>query len=230
MRLPWDIQKYEKNDDPELKKNYSEVDLVYFMPTRHVWQTLWEHDFCKGNDKFIRAFAKFVKDDKPNVKLICVKKGPDVSVSMKLISDLEIEEYVEWIDEMNKDGIRAYNSLDNIIIVDQFGHDDWKQRWPNNREFGIGFSAIGYEAMSARNVLISTFTDLQFYDNTAPPVFMAFSEDEIYVKLVETLKLSAEERKTVGEKGFEFFHKYHNWESTTDNFIRQLENILKSDD
>jgi glycosyltransferase involved in cell wall biosynthesis len=225
IRLPWDIKMYEYNFNKALQEKYDPFDLVYFMPTRHVWASLWKSDFCKGNDKFIKAFAKLLQEKKPNARLVCVDKGPDVSHSKALIDELGIGDYIEWIEEIDKGGIKMYNSLDNVVIVDQFGHDDWKQRWPHNDKFGIGFSAIGFEAMSAKNILISTFTDTQFYADQFPPMFEAFSIDDIYRQLIAITELTKEERENIGEQAYQFFYNHHNWDSATDVFIEVLMKI-----
>ncbi len=227
VRLVWDIDKYQPQEDIELVEKYKKYEIVYFMVARHTWKSVWR-DF-KGNDKCIRAFARFVNEKKPNVRLVCIEKGADVGASKKLVTSLGIETYVEWVAEMNKDGIRAYNSLPNVVVLDQFWHDDWQRRWPEdkpNPAFGFGSASI--EALSACRPLITIFFDEKFYDGDRPPVLSAFKEDEIYERLVQTLEMGAEERRELGKRGREFVVKYHGWENTTDMYIDVLEGIVRS--
>jgi len=225
IRLAWDIEKYKPQNSPEMEEKYNKFELVYFMSTRHSWKSVW--DDLKGNDKFIRAFARFVKVKKPNVKLVCVRKGQDVSASIKLITSLEIENYVEWIDEINKDGIRAYNSLSNVIIVDQFWHDEWIKKFKEDIHYPrVGFGATGIEALCASKPLISLFFDEDFYDGNHPPMLSAFTEEEIYQRLVESLEMGEKGRNELGKRGYEFVKKYHGWENTVNLYIETLKEIL----
>lgn len=226
IRLPWDIEKYKPAYNPTVEKKYNKYDLVYFMSTRHSWKSIWND--VKGNDKFIRAFARFVKEKKPNVKLVCVHKGQDVSASKKLIASLGIENHIEWINEINKDGIRAYNSLSNVIVVDQFWHDDWLKKFKEDIQHPrVGFGATGIEALCASRPLISLFFDEDFYDGNHPPMLSAFTEKEIYQRLVESLEMGVEGRKELGKRGYEFVKKYHGWENTVNLYIDTLKEILE---
>lgn len=226
LRLAWDIDKYRIPENQEIKKKYEVYDVVYFMIARHTWKSVWFD--LKGNDKFIRAFARFVNDKNPNVKLVTIEKGNNLEDSKRLISELGIEKYVEWIPEMNKDGIRTYNSISNIVVVDQFWHNRWYIKYPSDRtKPRIGFGSGSIEALSAGRPLITVFFDEDFYDGNHPPILSAFTEHEIYQRLVESLEMGAEGRKQLGLKGYEFVKKYHGWENAIDLHIDCLKEILK---
>lgn len=226
VRLAWDIDKYAAEKNEELTKKYNKYDIAYFMIARHTWRSVWKD--IKGNDKFIRAFARFIKAKNPNVLLIMIEKGDDVIESKKLVSALGIEEHVEWIKEMNKDGIRSFNSIENLVVIDQFWHDKWFIKFPEDKlkpRFGFGSGSI--EAMSASRPLITGFFEEDFYDGNYPPILSAFTEDEIYARLVESLEMGAEKRKELGKKGYEFVKKYHGWENTVNEYIDILKEILE---
>lgn len=227
IRLAWDIEKYKVVRNETLTEKYKQYDIVFFMLARHIWKSVW-NDFIKGNDKFLRAFARFVKDKKPNVRLVMIEKGEDLEESKKIISSYGIQNYVEWVKEMNKDGIRAYNSLDNVVVVDQFWHDRWFVRYPEDKaKPRIGFGSAGIEALCAEKPLITVFFDEDFYEGNHPPILSAFTEDEIYSRLVESLEMGSEKRKVLGRKGYEFVKKYHGWENTIDQYISILKEILE---
>ncbi|MBL7874125.1 MAG: glycosyltransferase [Cyclobacteriaceae bacterium] len=226
LRLAWDIDKYNVPENHQLKEKYKDYEVVYFMIARHTWKSVWFD--LKGNDKFIRAFARFVKERNLNVKLVSIEKGYDLEESKKLISSLGIESKVEWVKEMNKDGVRAFNSMSNVVVVDQFWHDQWYKRYPSDKaKPKIGFGSGSIEALSAGRPLITVFFDEDFYDGNHPPILSAFTEDEIYQRLNESIEMGAEGRKKLGAKGYEFVKKYHGWENAVELHINLLGEILE---
>lgn len=226
LRLAWDIDKYNTSENLDLKKKYESYDIVYFMIARHTWKSVW-YDL-KGNDKFIRAYSRFVKDRNPNVLLVTIEKGIDLKESKRLISDLQLNDHVEWVKEMNKDGIRSFNSLRNVVVVDQFWHDKWYRKYPSDKaKPRIGFGSGSIEALSAAKPLITVFFDEDFYDGESPPILSAFTEEEIYKRLIESIEMGAEGRRQLGLKGYEFVKKYHGWENAVDLHINCLKEILE---
>lgn len=90
-------------------------DFIVFSHTRHVWkQKSIEY---KGNDKAIRAFARFVKMQKYYHQPIMVlfEKGIDVAASKTLINELGITDYVKWMPHMERKYI--YAGLKNASIA-----------------------------------------------------------------------------------------------------------------
>jgi hypothetical protein len=226
LRLAWDVDKYNVLPDNELTNRYSNYEVVYFMIARHTWKSVW-YDL-KGNDKFIKAFARFIKDKNPNVLLLCIEKGYDLKESKKLVESLGIADKVEWIKEMNKNGIRAYMSLRNVVVVDQFWHNQWFRRYPIDKERPrIGFGSGSIEALSAARPLITVFFDEDFYDGNHPPILSAFTEEEIYKRLVESIEIGAEGRNQLGLKGYDFVKRYHGWENAVEMHINCLKEILE---
>jgi glycosyltransferase involved in cell wall biosynthesis len=225
IRMAWDVEKYRGPENQEVAKKYKTYEVVYFMQTRHSWTSIWTDP--KGNDTFIRAFARFVHDKSPNVLLVLVEKGYDLEASKKLIEELGITSRVEWVKEMNKDGIRAYNSVTNVVAVDQFFHQHWYHRFKDYPNPAIGFGSGSIEALSAGRPLITVFFEEAFYEGNHPPILSAFREDEIYKRLVESLEMGAEGRRQLGKKAYEFVRKYHGWENTVQLHIDLLNEILE---
>ncbi len=226
LRLAWDINKYNTLENEELKERYQNYEIVYFMIARHTWKSVWSD--LKGNDKFIRAYARFIKTKNPNTHLVMIEKGYDLTESKKMVSNLGLNEKIEWVAEMNKDGIRAYNSLRNVVVIDQFWHNEWYRKYPSDRaKPRIGFGSGSIEAMSAERPLITAFFDQDFYDNHNPPILSAFTEEEIYNRLVESIEMGVEGRKQLGVQGHEFVKKYHGWENAIELHINSLREILE---
>jgi hypothetical protein len=227
LRLAWDVEKYNIPEDKTLSEKYKKYEIVYFMFSRHSWKSVWND--LKGNDKFIRAFGRFIRERTPNVLLVMIEKGNDIEESKKLIADLNLESKVEWVKEMDKDGIRAFNSLQNVIVVDQFWHDKWYIRYPSDKvKPRIAFGSGSIEALSAARPLITVFFDEDFYDGNHPPILSAFTEDQIYNRLLESYDMGAAGRKKMGIEGYEFVKKYHGWQNAIELHIGVLREILQA--
>lgn len=220
IRLAWDIDEYLPRPAEALVARYAQYDVVYFMLARHSWQSVW-HDL-KGNDKFIRAYARLLATRRPNVRLLMIAKGPDVAASKRLVSQLGIEDAVEWVSEMPKDALRQYYSLPNSVIVDQFWDDRWRERYPADLTPRIGFGSGSIEALCAKRPLITVFFEQEFYDGNSPPILAAFTEDEILTQLGVSLDLGADGRRMLGERGHEFVRRYHDWRATTSMYSERL--------
>ena len=251
IRLVLNLDNYKFQKSEALEGKYKKYEHVFFMISRHVWTSLWR-EAVKGNDKFIRAFASYVHKNRPNVKLILIEKGIDVKKTKELIKELDIYEYIEWVKEMNKDGIKSFLSLDNLVVVDQFMHDSWYKLYPedfkipivkqyiasgkkkllntiNDEQLSlITFGSGSIEAMIAKRPLITTFTDFSFYENETPPHFNAFTKDEIYDVLDRIHKMSKIELQEVGQAEYDFIYKFHKYESSAKLYIDLLHKALES--
>ncbi|MES2417271.1 MAG: glycosyltransferase [Bacteroidota bacterium] len=226
LNMPKDIKNYAAAFDEELNEKYKKYKVVYFMLSRHTWVSVWNN--YKGNDKFIKAFARFVKEYNPNVLFICSTKGIDSEKSMKLVKDLDIEQYIEWVDDMPKHNLKRYQSLPNMVMVDNFWHDKWQIQFPGDKEkpkIGFGFGSI--ESMASKRPLITAFTDHEFYGNENPPIFNAFTIDEIYDAIVQSYKMENSELLEMGERGYDFIEKWYDNESPENKILEVIEQVYK---
>ena len=249
IKFAVNLDNFKFNLIPSLELKYSKYHKVFFMISRHAWKSLWR-EATKGNDKFIRAFALYIEKYSPNVKLILIDKGIDVCNSKKLIKQLGIERYVEWVPEMNKDAIKNYLALNNLIVVDQFSHDRWYKLYPEDKKSKlvrwyikskskellkhikneklsiITFGTGSIEAMVAKKPLITTFTDFDFYNNEIPPHFNAFTELEIFKSLEKIHKMSDFDLNEIGGESYDFIYRFHRYEVSAKIFINLLERAL----
>ena len=67
----------------------------------------------------------------------------------------------------------------------------------------------------------------EYYENNEPPILSAFTIDEIYNRLVEVFKMTAEQRLQLGKAQQAFVYKWHNFENTIDMYITALEKIVE---
>lgn len=207
LTYPKDIVNYGQKSDDELMLKYKKYKYVFFMISRHSWKSIW--DDPKGNDKFIRSFAQFVKTNQ-DVLLIMSEKGVNLKHSKELVENLGILKNVEWVKDMPKYKLETYQTLPNMVIVDNFWDDEWYKRYdldyPEPR-VGFGFGCI--ESLAAKSLLITAFKDQQFYDNEMPPIFYAFTEVEIQKRLNEIYTMPQELIQEKKKKGHDFVMKWH---------------------
>lgn len=224
-RLAWDINKYAVNSVSNLYEKYKTFDIVFFMIARHGFSSIFLDP--KGNDKFLKAFASFVANGNKNVKLVLINKGTDVNLSKKIIHNFSLNIYVEWVEQMDKDGIRAYESLPNCVVVDQFWHNDLGDRYPLDRgNLKMGFGSGAIEALAASKPLITSFTDFDFYENIIPPALSAYTETEIEARLHEVYNMTPMERNELGRKGYDFVYKWHDYTRVTEKiYIKALKEV-----
>lgn len=227
-RMAWDTDRHcPDTAGADLRARYATHDVVLFMVARHEWKCVWND--LKGNDRFIRAYARFVRTKRPSALLVMIEKGVDVQASRDLVEELGIADQVEWVREMTREAVRGYESLPNCVVVDQFFHAEWYRKFPTDCEralCGLGFA--GLEALSAGRPLITMFSDEAFYNGESPPILSASTEDEIYERLVQVDKMSAEERRILGEAGRAFVRKWHDWRNATQLYIDALEDAVRA--
>lgn len=184
-----DPEKYYPTDMEELRSKYiiKNDDILLFSPSRQHWLE-------KGNDKMIKAFARFVKVF-PNSKLVIVDWSTDAQKSKDLVKSLNISEKVNWIKPVaKKQLIGYYNAAD--IILDQFVLGSWGTTTP--------------EAMSCQKPVLMFYKEeyikRAFGDN--PPILNSFSEEDIFLNLVKLAK-DPHFRILLGRKSREWIIKTH---------------------
>ncbi len=196
------------------------------MIARHSWKSIWND--MKGNDKFIRSFAQFVKTKNPNVILIMLNKGTNIDESKALVKELDIDKYIEWVDEMPKYQLKKYQALPNIVMVDSFWHDRWYERFPEDKDSvkaGFGFGSI--ESLASKSLLITAFTSQEFYDGETPLILDAFTEEEIYQRLLELSDMTFEERNQMKQAGYDFALKWHEQTNVINKHIEVLKEVFE---
>ena len=225
LRYPKDVINYAVKKDDNLYKKYQDYKVVFFMLSRHSWASVWNE--YKGNDKFLNAYAKFIHIRKPNVLLISAYKGIDIEKSKAIIEEHKIGNYIEWVENMPKYEMRKYQSLPNVVMVDNFWHNKWHTQFPEDDplkpKVGFGFGCI--ESLAAGRPLITAFKDQDFYNDEQPPIFDAFTENEIYNRINEVYDLSLAELENEGKKGYDFVLKWHEQTTEIETHIKILNEV-----
>jgi glycosyltransferase involved in cell wall biosynthesis len=200
-----DPEKYRPMDVRDLRAKYAKDDeLLIFCPARQIWSE-------KGNDKMIRAYAKFAKVV-PKSKFIMVAWSIDEQNSKALVSSLGIADKVEWIKPVPKNYlIQFYNASD--IVLDQFVLGSWGTSTP--------------EAMCCgRPVLMFYKKDYILRSfGEEPPILNSFTEDDIYSNLV-ALANDPDLRTRIGKESREWVIKTHSSRTVALRHLEILTNAV----
>lgn len=219
--LPWlyDVNQWKNVVDrgkiEELTNKYSKYDLIFFAPSRHEWNK--DYVTYKGNDMLIKAFARFIKNTEKNILLLLTKKG-GFNKAKKLISNLRIEDHVEYFDALPKKEFYEYLSVKNFVVFDQFGPIS-------------GLGGCSRDAMSCSRPLITHFNKVEFegYYSTSPPIFNAYSEETILKQMIRISEMPSEKLWEIGKQNRECLFKEHHYKNIIYKYIELYEEIIKNE-
>jgi hypothetical protein len=202
---------------PMYHEQYNSQKFVIFHPTNLDWA-------IKRNDILIHGYAKFIKNN-PNSLLLIIDRGVDSIKTKKLIHDLNLDAFVEYVDgPINSSKMREYyNSVD--IIADAFLHP--------------AMSGTTNESLCCKKPVVCFYPKKEFegvYEEH-PPIMNARNPDEVCSQFE---KLSDKNfRDKVGKQGYEWVHKYNDpafyskklsiiYETILDNGnVNEIKNNLK---
>ncbi len=154
--------------------------ILFFMPSNLDWgvtDNKSDRNSTKGNDRFLKAFAKAVNQG-IKLELILLDRGPDRHLAKEIVKKYSMENHVQFMQEASKLQLKElYHKAD--VVVDQFD---------------IGsFGTIGLEAMSCgKPVMIyinNTLANI-CYEGDLPPVVNVSNETEIFEAIVDLVSTS----------------------------------------
>lgn len=95
------------------------ADFVVFHPSRQHWEEQRNPNMEKGNDFFIKGFARFVREVNPLAACVMVEWGEMLEKSKALIAELGISERILWVKTLpNREMVRYIIATD--ALADQF--------------------------------------------------------------------------------------------------------------
>src|SRR5438105_3431919 len=140
-------------------------EIVFLCPARQDW-TARDPKMCKANDIYFRATSLVIRTGEQRLRLRCVKWGVDQDASLRLIEELEIGNFVEWIPPMTRAQLwRAM--LDADAVVDQF--------------LLSALGAVAFEALALGRRLITLddgIANATFFGEQ-PPILTGGTVDEV---------------------------------------------------
>lgn len=186
--------------------NRHQAGLIFLAPSRHNWD-------LKGNDRLLRAFARFHRETAQNPILILCEWGQEADRTARLVAELGLQARVVWTPPLNKMRlIDHYNAAD--VVFDQFT---------------IGtFGTVTPEAMACGKPVVLHFDRAvhEWCYPEMPPVLAAHTEDEIFMRMVE-LGNDHGYRAAVGQASREWVVKHHGWELVADRQIAVYRELLQ---
>ncbi len=199
----------------KLKKETG-CDFIFVAPSRHHWKNCpvgLENSWFKRNDILIRGLGRLFRNHpKLNALVVFFEWGQEVSLSKALINECGFSDRVRWAPIQSKPAMKEYYCAADIII-DQFNA-------------GIGtFGAVVPEAMAcAKPVILNYKRDLHTWCYPElPPVIHAYDEESIEKQVVELLE-NEDYRLSIGEKGRQWFERYH----SSDVVIKKMIDVYMS--
>lgn len=195
--------------------------LVFFHPTRQFYLPIHGTRFLKGNDRLIRAFARFARKRAPHgSRLVLVRKGQaqDIAESERLIRGLGIEGLCEWVPEMENKQLRAVMALPNVVVCDQF----------DERIAAIG--NIGRESCFFGRILITALSELNAtaFTTLPPNLVSATTEDDITTALETVYDLPEARRAELCASAKAWFSEHLDWRRVVPRYVDLLQDMAQS--
>jgi len=178
----------------------------FFHPSNLDWKAtdVGEHrNSSKGNDRFIKAFARAVAEGLDGYCVI-LDRGPDKELAKALIGELNIENRFIWKPHLTREELlQEYLKCD--VVIDQF-------------DVG-GLGGIAVEAMSLGKpvmMYLEEHSQRILYSNL-PPVLNAYSEEDIYCQLL--ICKQRDQLKLMGKMVKQWVYDNHHWKNCLDQFL-----------
>lgn len=192
--------------EPERPVQESDHPLVFLHPSHLDWginDPAAGRYSTKGNDRFIRAFARAVKSGL-HAQCLVVSRGPDVRPAQALVAECGLTEHVQWLPSLTRGELfRRYAQAD--VVVDQF-------------DVG-GLGGIAIEAMAMGKPVL-TFVDEQAarlqYDDP-PPVLNCRTEDEICDRIMGCNDGAF--LRELGQRARSWATRHHDWGHCLHRFL-----------
>lgn len=119
-----------------------DTDFIVFHPSRQHWEPeVRSPNWEKGNDIFIRGFARFVKDVNPRASAVMVDWGLSVPASRALLEELGVADRVRWIPPVPNALMCRYIAATDLL-ADQFWLGSFGSTAP--KAWGCGKPAMFY--------------------------------------------------------------------------------------
>lgn len=180
--------------------------LKFFHPSRMDWKVNDPGDrhSSKGNDRFLRAFIRALKDGL-NAECVILDRGTDKELAKEIIEASGKADHFIWKKSLTRD--EYHTELQHCdVVVDQF-------------DIGL-IGGTGVEAMSAGKptiIYVDETTNKLLYRCDMPPVLNAHGEEEIYQCLMRCR--DREFLKQAGKDSAEWAYRNHGGDSCLDTFI-----------
>jgi glycosyltransferase involved in cell wall biosynthesis len=172
-----------------------ESDFIVFHPSRQHWEERRHPDWEKGNDLFLRGFARLVQEVAPRASAVLVDWGQKVDDSKALIAELGIASRVLWIPTQGNRRMSEYVAACDVL-ADQFWLGAFGSTTP--KAFLHGRPALLYLDEERHRWCMPEL----------PPVLNAKLPDEVFEALREVYE-SADRGQELGARSRAWYDRYH---------------------
>ena len=202
MRYPYWLPVVPRED----KSNQRLHRLRYFHPSHldfRITDPGAHRNSSKGNDRFLRAFVRALKDGL-DAECVILDRGSDRQIARQMVQASGCAERFIWKEQPAREQLFREMSLADVV-VDQF-------------DVG-GLGQIAIEAMAiGRPVMIYLHEGCSnIIYAKRPPVISARTEDEIYHQIMT--HVDREGLRRVGSAAREWVYANHSWETCLDQFL-----------
>lgn len=201
-----------KNIEADLRKRLNS-DFVILHPSRQHWSEERHPDWEKGNDVFIRGFARFVNEVNPRAGAVFVDWGLKVDESKELLDSLGCADRVIWVKpQPNRAFVRYILATD--LVADQF--------------YLGAFGSIPGKAMACgKPVLLNLNEDIhRWCFPEMPPVLNTKTDVEVFGALSK-LYQDKVYRSEIEERGIEWYEKFHSSRVVVQRHLEIYQKVLQ---
>ena len=191
----------------EVRQSLCRSRYLLIAPARQAWA-------IKANDRYLRAFAEFVRD-RADTTLLIAQWGPDVGRAKALIEELRIAEFVRWFSPAPERRLAKMLAAADLVL-DQFG------------TFGT-FGLIAPKAMACGTPCLLSFDPAvhAWCLDEMPPLIGARDEREILDGIQHYLSGTAE-RQLRGAQSRAWILKHHSKEVVATKMARIAEAVTSA--
>ncbi len=188
-------------------------DFIIFHPSRQHWEATRHPSWEKGNDIFIRGFARFVHEVNPSAGAVFVDWGKTVEESKALLDELGVGDRVLWIKEQPTASMTRYLRACDIT-ADQFYLGAFGGVMPKAMVYG-------------RPTLIYLDEERhRWCFDEMPPICNTRTDDEVFAAL-RRLYLDPGYLQQMVADGQRWYERYHSSEVVSARFCATLRRCLQ---
>lgn len=181
------------------------ADFVVFHPSRQHWEPSRPPLLEKGNDIFLRGFARFVHERDPRAAAVLVAWGQSLERSRALLEELGVAERVRWVPPLpNREMVRYIHASD--LLADQFWLGAFGSTMP--KALACGTPAMLYLDESVHEWC---FPEM-------PPVLNAGTPEAVYAGLVR-LYTEPDDAAALRRDGERWYRRYHSSEAILETLL-----------
>ena len=199
--LPEDVRSNRQRVDAvlleELTRRYQEFQRVFLWLSRVDFRDQ-SSPMYKGTDKFLRAAARVIGEGQ-RARVIIGNHGRDADAARKLVSELGIEEHVDWVPHLPFRDLLAYLSIPNAVVFDEL------------TELNVVSSGMSREALSVGAVVVRSSRPVLIragYGRGDVPIHHALTEDDVYAKMKLALGWNEQEFKEEKARAVDWAERY----------------------